>query len=121
MSTLRERAVRIKETNEHGYYERDIDDMIEFAESERALQRQECAEAYRNKSKEFEFVVVIDIANAIMSAGANPTNPYGCRCEWKRDDHHNRHVLWRGEVYFYSTSCDFCPSCGKAKRMEVLK
>ena len=49
---------------------------------------------------------------------AMPTNPYGCRCEWKRDDHCNRHILWRGEVYFYSTSCDFCPSCGKAKRRE---
>ena len=95
-----------------------VDHLAEFAESERELQRQECAEAYRNKSKEFEFVVVIDIANAIMSAGANPTNPYGCRCEWKRDDHCNRHILWRGEVYFYSTSCDFCPSCGKAKRRE---
>jgi hypothetical protein len=87
-------------------------------EKERALQRQECAEVYRRKCREFQHVIITDIADAIIASGTNPTNPYGCRCEWKRDDHCNRHILWRGEVYFYSTSCDFCPSCGKAKRRE---
>lgn len=98
--------------------------VVEFATAERELQRQECADAAekwwdgdgtgRAVGEWWE-----ELRKEILSAGTEPTNPYGCECGWKLDRHFNRWVLSTESVYIYSTSCDYCPKCGKAKRRET--
>lgn len=118
MSTIRERAEKAWDSKGDIFW-----NMVKFATAERALQRQECAEAVRlwliGDDVGIEMGAWFDeLRTAILAAGTEPTNPFGCACGWKLDKHFNRWVLSTGSVYFYSTSCDYCPKCG-AKRRET--
>jgi hypothetical protein len=89
---------------------------IQFAENERILQKQECAEAVRRMGYGGTAVHA-----AVLAAGTDkPQNPFGCQCGWERE-RERPDALWmfwlrhKGGIHL-DHQCDCCPKCGAKRR-----
>ena len=128
MSTIRERSGKfLGDLHKNAGYGRVVcnDDLVKFAESERALQRQECAEAVRLWLTDDDAGIEMgawwdELNKSILAAGTEPQNPFGCQCGWERERERPdaQWMFWlrhKGGIHL-DHQCDHCPKCGKAKR-----
>lgn len=96
----------------------EVEHMVEFAQAERALQRQEVADEFRHYCQGLSDPWEEKACNLILSAGTEPTNPFGCGCwrltnnMWTRND-----TATIGCFVVMPSDAAFCDRCG-AKRRE---